>query len=85
MHVSLHLESGDRVVILEGVSTPAGKPEAELANRLVAAYRIKYAAQGYSPEPNQWDEGGLYVFTPSQCIAWTSFTEDPTKFVFESD
>ena len=83
--VAVHLESGDKVVILEGISTPAGKPDPELATRLVEAYRKKYAAQGYSPEPNQWDEGGLYVFTPSQCIAWTSFTEDPTKFVFESD
>ena len=82
-HVSVHLESGDQVVILEGISTPAGKPGLDLANRLVKAYRKKYAAQGYSPEPSQWDEGGLYVFTPSQCIAWTSFTQDPTKFVFE--
>jgi hypothetical protein len=83
--VAVHLESGDQVVILEGTSTRAGKPDPELATRLVAAYRKKYAAQGYSPEPNQWDEGGLYVFTPSQCIAWTSFMEDPTKFVFGTD
>jgi len=82
-HISVHLESGDQVIILEGTSVPAGKPDASLANRLVDSYRKKYAAQGYSPEPNQWDEGGLYVFTPSQCITWTNFTEDPTKFVFE--
>jgi hypothetical protein len=82
-HVALHLESGDRVVILEGISGPAGRPDKSLANRLVEAYRKKYAAQGYSPTPHQWDKGGLYVFTPSQCITWTSFTEDPTKFVFE--
>jgi len=83
--VAVHLESGDQVIILEGISKPAGKPDTQLANRLVKSYRRKYAAQGYSPEPNQWDEGGLYVFTPSQCITWTSFTEDPTKFVFEAD
>lgn len=82
-HVSVHLESGDQVIILEGTTNPAGKPHLDLANRLVEAYRKKYAAVGYSPEPNQWDGGGLYVFTPSQCIAWTSFTENPTKFVFE--
>ena len=82
-NVSVHLESGDQVIILEGTTAPAGKPDPELANRLVDAYRKKYAPQGYSPEPNQWDEGGLYAFTPRQCIAWTSFTEDPTKFVFE--
>jgi hypothetical protein len=82
-HASVHLESGDQVIILEGTSASAGKPAPELANRLVAAYRKKYAGQGYSPEPSQWDEGGLYVFTPRQCIAWTQFNLDPTKFVFE--
>ncbi|MEO8355293.1 MAG: pyridoxamine 5'-phosphate oxidase family protein [Chloroflexota bacterium] len=82
-NISVHLESGDQVIILEGTSLPAGKPSAELANQLVEAYRKKYAEQGYSPEPHQWDEGGLYVFTPRQCIAWTKFNEDPTKFTFE--
>jgi hypothetical protein len=82
-HVSVHLESGDQVIILEGTSMRAGKPDPELANRLVTAYGKKYAAQGYSPGPNQWDEGGLYVFTPRQCITWTQFPADPTKFVFE--
>ena len=84
-NVSVHLESGDQVVILEGTSVPAGKPDSNLAQRLVASYRKKYASQGYSPEPSQWDEGGLYVFIPHQCITWTSFTENPTKFVFEAD
>ena len=81
-HVSLHLESGTEAVILEGTSAPAGEPDPELARRLADAYRAKYAAHGYSPEPNQWDEGGLYVFTPRQCLAWTVFFENPTKFVF---
>ena len=82
-HVSLHLESGDQAVILEGISKPANKPEPELANRLAEEYRRKYTQHGYSPELNQWDEGGLYVFSPHQCIAWSNFTQDPTKFVFE--
>jgi hypothetical protein len=82
-NVSVHLESGDQVIILEGTSVPAGKPSTELANRLVKEYRRKYREHGYSPEPAQWDEGGLYVFTPRQCLAWTSFTENPTKFTFE--
>ena len=82
-NISVHLESGDQVIILEGTSAPAGKPSVELANRLVQEYRRKYSQQGYSPEPTQWDEGGLYVFTPRQCLAWTAFTENPTKFTFE--
>jgi len=79
--VSLHLESGSNVVIMEGTAQPASKPDPELAVRLAEAYRAKYASEGYSPEPTQWDEGGLFVFTPRQCIAWTVFFENPTKFV----
>ena len=82
-HVAVHLEDGEKAIILEGTSAPAGKPEASLARRLSEAYKRKYAASGYSPEPDQWDEGGLFVFTPRQCIAWTVFMENPTKFVFE--
>lgn len=82
-YVSLHLESGDRAIILEGIARPAGAPSAELAQILSEAYKAKYTQHGYAPEPDQWDEGGLYVFRPRQCLAWTNFLEDPTKFVFE--
>ena len=81
--VSLHLESGTEAIMLEGTSVPAGKPSPELGKRLSQAYKKKYKGFGYAPEPNAWDEGGLFVFTPQQCIAWTRFTENPTKFVFE--
>jgi hypothetical protein len=50
-HVSLHLESGEQAIILEGTAAPAGKPSAELASSLAAAYRSKYAALGYTPAP----------------------------------
>ncbi|MGE5251858.1 MAG: pyridoxamine 5'-phosphate oxidase family protein [Bacteroidota bacterium] len=79
----VHLEDGEKAVILEGTAAPAGKPEAELARRLSEAYKAKYAVNGYSPEPSQWDEGGLFVFTPRSCMAWTIFVENPTKFLFE--
>ncbi len=82
-NVSLHLESGAKAIILEGASQPADKPTPEFAQQLAKAISDKYAALGYSPEPNQWDEGGLFVFTPRQCIAWSNFTENPTKFMFE--
>ena len=84
-HVSLHLESGTEAVILEGRSEPAGVPSADLARRLSEAYKVKYAEHGYAPEPDQWDRGGLYVFTPHQCLAWTVFFENPTKFVFDGE
>jgi len=82
-HVALHLESGSQAIILEGTSAPAGKPSADLAGRLVQAYHVKYAEMGYAPKADQWDAGGLYVFTPRQCLAWTVFYENPTKFVFD--
>jgi nitroimidazol reductase NimA-like FMN-containing flavoprotein (pyridoxamine 5'-phosphate oxidase superfamily) len=84
-NVSVHLESGQEAVILEGTAFPVSEPDANLAQRLAAAYRMKYEADGYAPEPEQWNEGGLYVFTPRQCIAWTVFFENPTKFIFEPE
>ena len=82
-NVSLHLENGMEAVILEGIAQPAGKPSPELAGRLSQEYKRKYKDLGYAPEPNSWDDGGLFVFTPRQCIAWSQFSQDPTKFVFE--
>lgn len=83
-HITLNLESGSQAIIMEGISKPAGKPSSELGKKLSEAYK-KYKELGYAPKPNSWDEGGLYVFTPRQCIAWSNFTENPTKFVFEAE
>ena len=84
-NISFHLENGSQVVILDGMVKPAGKPSSELGKRLSQEYKRKYVDFDYAPEPNSWDEGGLYVFTPNQCIAWTVFNEDPTKFTFENE
>jgi hypothetical protein len=32
--------------------------------------------------PDQWDNGGLFEVTPQTVLAWTKFTDDPTKFTF---
>jgi nitroimidazol reductase NimA-like FMN-containing flavoprotein (pyridoxamine 5'-phosphate oxidase superfamily) len=80
-NVTLHLESGNDVVILEGISKPVSRPDPAFARRLSQIYRKKYESEGYAPKPTQWDEGGLYVFTPRQCLAWTRFFENPTKFL----
>jgi hypothetical protein len=81
-NTTVNLEDGQKAIILEGTSVPAPKPTPEFAQRLVAAFH-KYAEDGYTPEATQWDEGGLYVFTPRQCLAWTTFFENPTKFIFD--
>ncbi len=82
-HVALHLESGDQALIAEGNSAPVGKPAPGLTAKIAAAYSAKYASFGYSPKPDQWDQGGLYVFTPKKILVWTNFIEDPTRFVLE--
>ena len=84
-NVTLHLESGEKAIIMEGISRGADKPNPAFADQLAKAIGEKYAALGYSPKPDQWDEGGLFVFTPRQCIAWTVFHDNPTKFVFETE
>lgn len=83
-NASLHLEDGRQAVILEGTCKEAGKPSRELAKKLSKAYQ-KYKEYGYTPGPSSWDHGGLFVFTPRQCIAWSTFHEDPTKFIFEME
>jgi len=84
-NVTLHLESGDQALIVEGTAGEAGKPALELAQQLAAAYRAKYAQFGYSPEPNQWDAGGLFVFTPHKVLTWTNFMDDPTRFMLDNE
>ena len=84
-NVSVHLENGAEAVILEGRAEAAARPSIELGKKLSQEYKKKYKELGYAPEPHSWDEGGLFVFTPRQCIAWSRFSEDPTKFIFEQE
>ena len=76
----MHLESGERAVIVEGSARAIDRPPKELGLRLAGAYAGKYAELGYSPEPTQWDDGGLFEIVPRVILAWTKFSEDPTKF-----
>ncbi len=79
--VVVHLESGDKVVILEGQARILNSaPERSLAERLAAAYTQKYATAGYSPTPEQWDAGGLFIFEPETVLAWTQFPADTTRW-----
>jgi nitroimidazol reductase NimA-like FMN-containing flavoprotein (pyridoxamine 5'-phosphate oxidase superfamily) len=83
--VVLHLESGDSALIVEGLAQSLAKPSPELAGKIAHEYREKYAALGYAPKPDQWDEGGLFEITPCVIFSWTEFKKDPTKFVLEQN
>lgn len=82
--VTLTLESGSQVVIVEGESH-ATRAEADgLGARLSTAFG-KYAADGYVPGPASWageDGGGLRVITPHRVLAWFDFPKDCTRFTF---
>lgn len=82
--VSLSLESGTEVVIVEGVSEPARAAADGLGARLAQAF-VKYHDAGYSPGADSWsgpDGGGLRMITPSRALAWFSFPTDCTRFTW---
>jgi hypothetical protein len=79
---SIHLESGDEVVLLEGELSSRPNPPRSLTVRLSELYRQKYEQSGYSPGEDQWDNGGLYEFRPRKAFAWSRFPEDVTRFIF---
>lgn len=81
--ISVHLESGDQVVILEGDALEAGKPTPELAQRLVAAFEAKYAeSHDYRPAADSWDNGGLWVLQPKVAFGWDAFPRGLTRWRF---
>lgn len=83
--VVVHLESADRVVILEGEALEIRRPDRSLARRLAEAMAVKYEPVGYRPGPNQWNNGGLYFVKPRAAFAWTQFPTDVTRWLFEAE
>ena len=79
-HVAVSLEDGTHAVIVEGVVRTMGRPSREFAERLARTYSAKYAGHGYEPEPDTWNEGGLYVLEPNLALAWTEFGVDMTRW-----
>lgn len=84
--VTLTLESGTEVVIVEGDSLATRADPDGLGARLAEAFG-KYADSGYTPGPDSWageDGGGLRVITPRRAMAWFAFPTDCTRFTFPS-
>lgn len=81
--VTVHLESGSDVIIVEGNAYPVQAPPRELTEQLAEQYRAKYP--GYAPAADQWDEGGLYVVLPHIALGWDNFPENCTRWQFARD
>jgi hypothetical protein len=72
--VSIHLESGDDVVILEGTAEKAADPDGALTPRFIAAMTEKY---DYAPEGIS-----TFILRPRKALAWSSFPANATRWTF---
>lgn len=74
--ITVHLESGSQVVIVEGTFTTENDLDDEAFVRVRASYGSRYS---YQPETREQ----LYLVRPSKVLAWTTFPSDMTRFWFE--
>lgn len=79
-NVVAHIGDGQEVAILEGTVT-VERPSKEMIDRLIEAAFVKYPQ--YGRQPASLYEQGVAVLRPRKVIAWTSFTENATRFRFD--
>jgi PPOX class probable F420-dependent enzyme len=77
--VAVHLESGDDVVILEGVVEEL--EDSDLAGRYADAYEAKYQ---FRPDPADPDSV-TYVLRPGKAFAWREkdYPDSATRWLFD--
>ena len=79
----VHLESGDEVVVLEGVMTEV--TDAAAIHRFEDAFNPKYGFEGNSGELDMAEMGAvMYCLTPRVAFGWTeaNFPQNATRWVF---
>jgi hypothetical protein len=77
-HVAVHLESGDEVVIIEGVTEQYTEQNAaaDLLNRIDDAYEVKYNMRHGTP---------VWAVRPRVVFAWTSYPTTVTRWTFAGE
>jgi general stress protein 26 len=78
--VSINLDGGYDVVILEGV-VEMQTPDHDLAERLAAASKAKYPQ--YGMKTSDYEQPGILAVRPRVAYAWKAFPKDVTRFRFE--
>jgi nitroimidazol reductase NimA-like FMN-containing flavoprotein (pyridoxamine 5'-phosphate oxidase superfamily) len=78
--VSVHLDGGRDVVIVDGDAQILDGNSDEFAERLAAASNAKYPEYGMTAE--SFKGPGPIAIRPRKVIAWTDFMKDPTRFRF---
>ena len=84
-HVTVHLESGTEVVIVEGLADPGAKIDSETYAAIEAQFQEKYdwkpsAEEGYYSAGDSWK-----IVRPSKVIAWNSFPADATRWTSSAE
>lgn len=79
-NVVVHIGDGQEAIIVEG-AVAVEKPSDEMAQRLSDEMFAKYPQYGRL-DPSMYAEG-VSVLRPRRVLAWTSFTENATRFRFE--
>jgi general stress protein 26 len=79
-HVAVHIGDGQEAIIVEG-AVEIEKPTEKMAARLSDESFAKYPQYGRL-EPSLY-MGGVSVLRPRRLLAWTTFTENATRFKFE--
>jgi len=78
--IVVHIGDGMEAIIVEG-AVEIEKPDDAMAKRLSDASFEKYPQYGRM-DPSMY-MGGVSVLRPRRVLAWTSFTENATRFRFE--
>ncbi len=80
---SVHLESADEVVILEGTARFVRPLPTSISVAVDDAIAAKY---GYRPSSDgSGPEHGMFVLAPRVAYAWTTFPSDATRWTFSAD
>jgi PPOX class probable F420-dependent enzyme len=77
--VTIHLDSDQGVVVLDGVARPVD--DVRLERRITAAMRSKYGTAEI-PDTAADLRGSYYAVTPRRVLAWVGFPRDVTRFEF---
>lgn len=83
--VSVHVERGSGVVIVEGMARELVTPQPPIADRILAGYDKYRSAASYDASAENWRSGGLWEVRPTLAFGWTIFPDDMTRWRFESD
>lgn len=84
-NVAAHLESGDEVIIIEGVAEEVTNPDAELSAKISDAYAAKYVDPETGAEIRLGSVEGMWAVHPEVVFAWREqdFPRTATRWVFE--